>query len=155
MMYLLSNLDENHQPSNKWNGFETFLIFQTLSISVELDWRGQERIRPEKQRWLLLFMLSKCVAWENVLGHSYPRWNTTEACINLWVSAVHFPALTKVLCVISAHLGFKEVCGSLRRARSSEFSSFLAQTVGLFWSTELVYVVVSEWIYSEDVTGLI
>lgn len=32
---------------------------------------------------------------------------------------------------------------------SSEVSSYLAQTVGLFWSTELVYIVVSGWIYAE------
>lgn len=54
---------------------------------------------------------------------------------------------------------FKWVCSSsaesemLQFWESSEVSSYLAQTIGLFWSTELVYVVVSGWIYEERFTG--
>lgn len=34
-------------------------------------------------------------------------------------------------------------------------SSHLAQNIGLFWSMNPVYIVVSEWIYEERVTGFI
>lgn len=96
------------------------------------------------------------MAWENVLDDSHHRlYAGPRHCINSWMSAVHFHALRNVFCVMSAHLGLNRSVFHSQRAEvlqfrmSSEVSSYLAQTVGLFWSTELVYIVLSGWIYAE------
>lgn len=91
-----------------------------------------------KQKWLLLFIISKCLTWENLLDDSHPRWYTRPRhAMNSQMSAVRLHAPRNVFCVISAHLGLNRSVVHLQRARCC--SSESVQKLVRIWHRQLAF----------------